>query len=171
MRKFQKGYLKTSVANYMKLRALQSQIFDGAQNTFHVMDECMTHYFDVDDTVHQLIYCRTKGFHSSGWWKNPDYEQCYDMSLSFRSIDGEKLSHDHKKAKEWLGLLFGENVRLLWVEPPYYEFGKTADTYHYRLFTDKFWQPIKPKGEVYSNTWTPKDWLSYSDFRAKVEAQ
>lgn len=30
-----------------------------------------------------LVYTRDVGHHSCGWWKNPDYERCYHLSLSW----------------------------------------------------------------------------------------
>lgn len=38
-----------------------------------------------------------------------------------------------------------------------------ATVHHYRLFCDKAWKPILPRGEVYSKDWTPADWKSWSD--------
>lgn len=53
--------------------------------------------------------------------------------------------------------------RLLWCEPPYSEEGKKAGVYHYRLFCDENWQPIFPRGEVYSTQFTEMGWKSFSE--------
>lgn len=56
-----------------------------------------------------------------------------------------------------------ENRRLLWCEAPYSEQGKRNEVYHYRLFCDKNWQPIMPRGEVYSKQFTELGWKSFSE--------
>src|SRR5262249_14385874 len=43
------------------------------------------------------------------------------------------------------------------------EHGRKLDVWHYRLFCDPGWQPIKPRGEVYSRELTEAGWKSYSD--------
>lgn len=109
------------------------------------------------NTRASVIYSRDTGHHSSGWWKNPDYERCYHLSLSF---DG---GHNRKLAERWCKAIFGDEVTQLWIEPPYSPAGKAREVWHYRLFCDAGWQPIKPRGEVYSTDWTPADWRSWSD--------
>jgi hypothetical protein len=64
-----------------------------------------------------------------------------------------------------LRMFFGEDRKLLWCEPPYTDVGKRNDTWHYRLFCNVAWQPIKPRGEVYSKEFTAAGWKSYSDLR------
>jgi hypothetical protein len=59
--------------------------------------------------------------------------------------------------------LFGEYKKWIWVEPPFSDHGKSMDVWHYRLFTDENWQPIKPKGEVYNTQFTEKGWKSFSE--------
>ena len=108
----------------------------------------------------QIIFTRDVGHHSSGWWKNPDYERCFHLSISFF---GERSK---KYLKRMLEALFGENKRLLWIEPPYSAEGKQREVWHYRLFCDENWQPIKPRGEVYSTEFTELGWKSYSEVQA-----
>ena len=82
-----------------------------------------------------LIFTRETGYHSSGWWKNPDYERCWHLSLSFRDQEsGEYLPFNEKTAMEWIDLFFGDDKRMLWIEPPAYPEGKKAGVWHYRLF-------------------------------------
>ena len=54
--------------------------------TFDGME--MTDYFEncrwfVERYDCIIILTRDVGYHSSGWWKNPDYERCYHLSISF----------------------------------------------------------------------------------------
>lgn len=117
-----------------------------------------------------LLFTRDGGMHSSGWWKNPDYERCFHLSISFGAPDGRgwaDLPQDHKRAAKWCEIFFGENTRLLWIEPPFSDVGKARDVYHYRLFCDEHWQPIKPRGEVYSRELTPAGWQSWSDLHGQ----
>jgi hypothetical protein len=108
-----------------------------------------------------VIYSRDTGHHSSGWWKNPDYERCYHLSLSFEG------GHNRKTAERWCKALFGDNVSKLWIEPPFSPAGLAREVWHYRLFCDAAWQPLVPRGEVYSKDWTPADWKSWSDIHGE----
>ena len=108
-----------------------------------------------------IIFTREEGYHSSGWWKNPEYERCYHLSISFRS--GKE-----KKALEIVLMqLFGVHKNWLWVEPPYSAEGKASDVWHYRLFCNVLWQPIKPRGEVYDTELTERGWKSFSELHKK----
>jgi hypothetical protein len=107
--------------------------------------------------------------HSIGWWKNPDYERCEHLSLSFRYADGTAAPHDHKLGRAWALAFFGEHARKLWVEPPYSPYGKQWDVYHYRLFVDPAWKPILPRKEVYTLEFTALGWKSWSELHAPGE--
>lgn len=104
-----------------------------------------------------LIFTRDIGYHSCGWWKNPDYERCYHLSISFPG------GRNRKKEEYILRKLFGSNCRLLWCEPPYSTDGKKAGVYHYRLFCNEAWEPIMPRGEVYNTQFTEIGWKSFSE--------
>lgn len=104
-----------------------------------------------------VIFSRDVGHHSSGWWKNPDYERCYHLSISFPG--GRNKSAINKI----IDGLFGYYKKLLWIEPPYSPEGKQAEVWHYRLFCDENWNPIKPRGEVYSKQFTELGWRSFSE--------
>ena len=122
-----------------------------------------------------LIFSRDTGIHTSGWWKNPDYERCFHLSMSFFVFDFGKADYgdapqDHGAARKWCEAIFGTNdCRKLWIEPPFFDVGKAKDVYHYRLFCDEEWQAIKPRGEVYSKRWTPADWRSWSDIHGATD--
>lgn len=117
-----------------------------------------------------LVFTRDSGHHSGGWFKNPDYERCYHLSVSF--FDQETLCQEtlcpvpfkKKRAEKWVKDFFGGNARLTWCEPPYTEEGKGRGVHHYRLFYDPSWKnPIKPRKEVYSKDFTEKGWKSFSE--------
>jgi len=104
-----------------------------------------------------IIFTKESGYHSSGWWKNPDYERCWHLSISFRG------GSEKKALAEILQNLFGPHEKLIWIEPPYSAAGKKNDVWHYRLFCDENWQPIMPRGEVYNTQFTERGWKSFSD--------
>lgn len=129
-----------------------------------------------------LIFSFDVGHHTSGWWKNPDYEQCFHLSISsltnlidnglvpskYKSYD--VLILDKSTREKWVELFFDDNLRLIWVEPPYSDYGKKGDTYHYRLFVSKEFIPILPRDEVYTKEFTDAGWKSWSDVHAKKES-
>ena len=104
-----------------------------------------------------LIFTRDVGHHTCGWWKNPDYERCYHLSISFPG------GRSRKKEQYILQKIFRGNCRLLWCELPYSTAGKKAEVYHYRLFCNEAWEPIMPRGEVYSTQFTELGWKSFSE--------
>lgn len=115
-----------------------------------------------------LIFTRDVGMHTGGWWKNPDYERCYHLSISFRNIITWEMMPKNKKISfRYLKAFFGEDHTKLWCEPPYYPSGKEADCWHYRLFCDENWQPIIPRGEVYSKELTEAGWKSFTEIQGR----
>ncbi len=158
--------ITTSMENLsraMKMHAKKG-FFDGATGTA---------YFDAARRFHQetgssLLFTRDIGYHSSGWFKNPDYERCWHLSMSF--WDAEKQNplprpYEPKLAEAWVHCFFGPMIRYIWEE------GMTSETRpvvgnevrHYRVFCNPAWQPIIPRGEVYTKDFTEKGWLSWSD--------
>ena len=127
--------------------------YHGHGITPYMMD-CMWVIQQYECTV---TFTRDVGHHESGWWKNPDYERCYHLSISFPG------GRNKKAIDKICTGLFGEHKRKLWIEPPFSELGKKNDVWHYRLFCDQFWQPIIPRGEVYSKEFTEKGWKSFSE--------
>ncbi len=125
-------------------------------------------YRDCCTTMHTdgavLMFTRDTGHHSSGWFKNPDYERCWHLSISFRDPEtGEGRPFDHAEAERWVKMFFRGHTEKVWCEPPRYPEGKLFEVHHYRLFCDEAWQPIKPRGEVYSREFTEKGWKSFSE--------
>lgn len=126
------------------------------------------------ETWVRAIYTRDTGHHASGWWKNPDYERCRHLSLSFYAVVGglaDPLPRDVPTTRAVLDRLFGVQTRRLWCEPPYSPQGKASAVWHYRLFCDPAWEPITPRAEVYSKDLTEAGWLSFSDVRAGLTAE
>lgn len=151
---------------FAKLRA-QAGIYTGttsAANT-KLMRYCSHQLVLKPDYRAHLIYTRDSGHHSSGWWRNPDYERCLHLSLSFAGgYHGEQaVPFDRVEAEKIARTFFGEHTPWCWVEKPYTPEGKARDVWHYRLFCNPAWQPIQPKGEVYSRENTPAEWQSFSE--------
>ena len=106
-----------------------------------------------------LVFTRDTGYHTGGWWKNPDYERCWHLSISFKG--GTSKQHLNKIIEG----LFGNAKNLIWTEAPYTTEGKQNDVWHYRLFCDENWIPIKPRGEVYNTQFTERGWKSFSELK------
>ena len=106
-----------------------------------------------------IVFTKESGYHTGGWWKNPEYERCWHLSISFR------CGSEVKVCRKIIDFLFMPYERLIWVEPPYSEEGKKLNVWHYRLFCDENWQPIKPKGEVYNTQFTEIGWKSFTELQ------
>lgn len=136
------------------MKVAQGGVFNGNEPNSPYFESCRW-WLERFECI--AILTRDTGYHSCGWWKNPDYERCYHLSVSFPG--GAKRKYIEYILKE----LFGYDRRLLWCEPPYSEAGKQAGVWHYRLFCDEGWQPIKPRGEVYGRDFTEAGWKSFSE--------
>lgn len=116
-----------------------------------------------------LIFTRDAGHHTSGWLKNPDYERCLHLSISF-SEPGNLTTprhYDKALAETWVRLFFEDRCAMLWEEGPFSTVGKSLSVRHWRLFTDSSWQPIMPRREVYSTQFTELGWKSWSELHAE----
>lgn len=170
MRVFGRKWLKTTVAAELRRNALRGG-FNGLESPSNViyLNTCTGFHLPTGSLV---MFSRDVGHHTSGWWKNPDYEQCWHLSLSFRdSESGAQLPRDRKETREWIDAFFGDHRRLLWCEPPYSAEGRRGDVWHYRLFCDRTWTPILPRGEVYSREFTEAGWKSWSDVQAELATE
>lgn len=111
-----------------------------------------------------LLFSRDIGHHRSGWWKNPDYERAWHLSVSF--FDPKTLEprqFDSRAAWRYAKLMFGDDAALAWIEPPYSPEGRARGVHHYRVFADEGWRPIKPRGEVYTRDFTEAGWKSFGE--------
>lgn len=119
-------------------------------------------------TESQLIFSRDVGHHTSGWFKNPDYERCEHLSIAYRDSETGEFFGRQKWdiTRDWLRLFFGDAMRLVWTEPPFTDQGKHDGVYHFRVFYSEAWlAPILPRGEVYSKELTEVGWKSFSEVR------
>jgi len=153
------------IIRVIKKRALVS-VFSGASSPqdLYYLKHCTYYYMPTGISI---IFTRDVNMHMCGWWKNPDYERCFHLSLSFRDrLTWNCLPFNQKKAAEWVTMIYGDDSRLLWCEPPYSTEGKIAGIWHYRLFCDPMWKPIKPRKEVYTKEFTEIGWKSWSEVNA-----
>lgn len=138
----------------------------------------------------QILFTHDTGHHTGGWFKNPDFERCRHLSLSFRvpwpGRDPEELGSIHRigllarqfgvdfaprpydpaQAEAWVKAILGESRKYAWMEGPFTPLGKELGVRHFRMFCTRAWEPILPRGEVYSREFTEKGWQSYSDLGA-----
>lgn len=151
------------LAAHARHTTLSSGFYDGRMNP-NLIARCR-HQFAHRDTIAVVLFTRDIGHHTGGWWKNPDYERCEHLSLSFYDREShESAPQDYARAKLWCKAFFGDWCRLLWVEPPHSEQGKRPDAYHYRLFMRDDWKtPLLPRGEVYTREFTEAGWKSFSE--------
>ena len=149
---------------------------------FHVEQACkgtfdgrrINAYFQYCRMVHHfrgitIAFTRDVGYHTSGWWKNPDFERCYHLSISF--FDPATLTpipFEESIAKRIAKAFYTKYTKWVWVESPYSDEGKKLGVWHYRLFCDEHWQPILPRGEVYSRELTEAGWKSFSDVQDEI---
>jgi hypothetical protein len=134
-----------------------------------------------------IMFTRDRGHHTGGWFKNPDYEACRHLSVSFREPYPERdpdalgdlhaigalmrtmnnwrglVPFDADLAHAWVKAIHGDDCRYLWEEGPFTAQGKELGVRHYRVFHDLNGEAIKPRGEVYSRELTARGWRSWSD--------
>lgn len=150
---------------FARLRA-QRGFYDGRADdrNMKLLRQC-SHLYAINPVCSaRMIYTRDAGHHSHGWWKNPDYERCLHLSMSFCVNPSDApLPYMPKEAEKIAGAFFGDDASKCWVEPPCTPEGKRNGVHHYRLFCDEGWQPILPRGEVYDRRDTPADWKSFSE--------
>ena len=58
--------------------------FDGRSTTTY-FEECRW-FVERYDCI--IVFTRDIGYHTSGWWKNPDYERCYHSINSLEITNG-----------------------------------------------------------------------------------
>lgn len=115
------------------------------------------------ETGASILFTRDMGMHDSGWFKNPDYNQCYHLSLKFFDFEaGEPAPFEFRIAKAWIKAFYGNWSRYIWEESGHY-IHLPGEVRHYRVMTDRAWQPIIPRGEVYTKDFIEKGWQSWSD--------
>jgi len=150
---------------FAKRRALRGFYTGKATPSNMMLIRACSHLWSYDGVHHaKLIFTHDVGHHEGGWWKNPDYERCWHLSLSYAdNVTNLPLPQDHGRSEVIAAAFFGEDRKLAWIEPPYSDDGIARHVWHYRVFADEGWQPIKPRGEVYSREHTPAGWKSFSE--------
>ncbi len=159
-------------AELLKRRAAANAPYTGygTQLDVRTITRCRADYVSMPLTS-RTVFTRDEGMHTSGWWKNPDYERCLHLSLSFLDTESkESAPHDHKLAKEWCELFFGDWVRLIWAEHPFSDHGRQHDVWHYRVFVHSDWRTaLLPRAEVYTREFTERGWQSWSDLHSQPQ--
>jgi hypothetical protein len=168
-------YLFTELGPLVQFARARAQrgFYDGIGNdrNMRLIASCSHLFAITPESSARMIFTRDIGHHSSGWWKNPDYERCFHLSISFCvNPTDEPLPFDRKQAERIARAFFGDDAAKAWVERPYSAQGKHCDVYHYRLFCDAAWHPIVPRREVYSKDDTPPDWKSFSELHGFTPA-
>lgn len=164
--------LEKMIGRYAALARSMAGIFinDGSELAERRMMRLCRHVVEPLGVI--VLFTRDAGHHTCGWWKNPEYERCYHLSLSFfEPGSGIRLPRNKPQTRTWIEAFFGVNKRWLWCEPPFSPEGQAADVWHYRLFADQAWQPILPRGEVYARALTERGWKSWSDVQADLAAE
>lgn len=163
MRIYGPNWLKASVSE--KLRAAsRTGMFDGLMTSAAqiYLERCKAFHASTGSL---LIFTRDSGHHSSGWFKNPEFELCLHLSLSFHEPFQlhKQATFSQALADEWVDCVFGEKKKLAWRETAKSPEGRALEVVHWRVFCDAHWFPIYPRGEVYSREFTEKGWQSWSD--------
>lgn len=158
---------KIGIARGMRYQAARST-FDGRitpKSEFY-LNSCR--YMDLISGA-SIIFTRDVGHHTSGWFKNPDYERCEHLSLS-QIQDTIWMPHadpgelDRKTERAWVEAFFAPEARkLLWAEGAVSPDGKRLGVLHWRLFCNEQWAPILPRKEVYTREFTEKGFKSFSE--------
>lgn len=154
------------VAADMRMRAAASSTYNGlpTMENHALIQRCRRVVAHNPELLASLIFTRDEGMHACGWWKNPDYERCYHLSLSFRGPRGERVQQQHDRARAWGLAFFRDDVRKIWIEPPFSAPGKQFDVYHYRLFMAPDWRTATmPRREVYTKEFTELQWKTWSE--------
>jgi hypothetical protein len=117
------------------------------------------------------IFTLDTGAHTSGWWKNPNYDTCWHLSISYADLEsGDLVPQNHKLSLKIIRAFYETHYKWVWIEPPCSREGKLVDVYHYRLFVDKgTLLPLIPRGEVYSRELTEAGWKSFSEIQVELK--
>src|SRR4051794_11515663 len=146
------------VATRMRLVADLAGPYDGRQTPTNsaLIARCR----QIDFATGTILICtRDVGHHSSGWLKNPDFEQCEHLSLSFFDPPTQLARpFDRDLAAQWATAFFGDTLRLAWVESPKTPEGELVGVQHWRVFCGPGWVPLLPRGEMYSTRYTEIGW-------------
>lgn len=157
-----------SVVAELRRRAF-SGIWNGDESFESVQYRERCTFYDPANGV-SVIYTREEGYHSSGWFKNPQCERCHHISIGFKDpATMEPIDHNHAFANQLVAAILGaRNIKKVYIESPVTGQGKSFDIWHYRVWCDANWEPIVPQGEVYSKDLTEAGWKSWSDVQEVI---
>jgi hypothetical protein len=99
-----------------------------------------------------VLYTFDIGYHSSGWWRNSDYERCYHLSVSHPGALGLPEAPSDDEVRWWARLAWPKHYHMSWFEPPagVLDPHRRPNVAHVRLFVDERKRPIQPEAEVYT---------------------
>lgn len=110
-----------------------------------------------DPVTISVILTLDEGTHASGWWRNSEYDRCQHLSMCAIDPTGKGyLEMPEIDRRAWPRAIFGSRHTMTWWEPAaekndaYRNAPASAYTHHVRLFLDRRWVAIIPKGEVYT---------------------
>lgn len=156
----------------MRRIAASTGVYTGLMNSYadrRYLHACRALWRPGSMTV---IYTRDIGHHSSGWWKNPDFERCLHLSVSFIDLlTFEPAQYKAAEAAKMAKAFFGDDIKKCWVEPPFSPEGKARDVHHYRVFCNAAWEPLKPRGEVYTKAYTEAGFKTFSEIHGEEKAK
>ena len=114
-----------SIVARLRLNANAVPVWDGIRPPD---DRCRT--IDMATGV-ILFFSRDSGMHTSGWFKNPDYERCWHLSISgFDPVTRERRLVSRSEAARWARLVLGDDVRWAWCEPAASAEGRVLGVIH-----------------------------------------
>ena len=111
MRVFDQHWLKNSVAIQLKREASRGTLGGQMNQAARLYMAKCSAFHAASGTV--VIFTRDTGMHASGWFKNPDYERCLHLSLSFKEPfkPTHEIPFDKEAAKEWVEIFFLDDRR------------------------------------------------------------
>ena len=169
------SYHLSQLASHHRREALRGTVGNMSSDFEAIYrDWCGSVFMYCPDEPKQMgvIFTRDEGHHTCGWWKNPDYDRCEHLSLSFRDMDGQSIDPDPVMTRDTINHFYGDHARLVWSEPPYSDEGKKSGVWHYRVFYAPDWKtPLLPRGEVYTKEFTEAGWLSSSANQARIDEE
>lgn len=147
------------------------RLFNGkasAENSVHIIRSSSLLHLDAD---RQILVIYTRDYRAAGvpWFKNPELQYCFHLSLALRGPRDKPLPYNAEEGARVVRGFWGDDALRAWVEPAYNPEGQERDIWHYRLFTDEEGKPIVPKGEIgelYRPRGAPKHWRRFSDVHA-----
>jgi hypothetical protein len=162
--------LTLHVRDDLELAARQLKYYARAYRPYDGIKEPpyrLLHLESASGLVISAMYTRDAGHHTSGWFKNPDYERCWHLSMGFYHYYPlraglDNCAFEEPVARVLIEKVFGNWQRFIWEEGAKSDVGRRIGVRHYRVFADELWEPIIPKGEVYSTELTEVGWRSWS---------